>query len=228
MESIASRISGEKLFNLLSEKLSPSPSEYVVLVAAEKKSSPFSILVGTILSQNTNDKNSIRAYISLKQQVGISAKEIVEADIEVIEKSIRTAGLAKRKAETLKRLAQTILEAGGEEILSEMPVDRLRDLLLSIKGVGRKTVDVFLSFYRKAPVFAVDTHAARIAKRWGLVEKNADYDKISRTLLDYFKPERSEEAHRFLIALGRRYCRARKPMCSSCPVNPYCPKIIDD
>jgi endonuclease-3 len=72
-------------------------------------------------------------------------------------------------------------------------------------------------------VFAVDTHAMRIAKRWGLVGEKAGYDEVSKALLEFFGPEKAEEAHRLIIALGRRYCTARNPRCSECPLRDICP-----
>ncbi|MEM4971993.1 MAG: hypothetical protein QXE01_12160, partial [Sulfolobales archaeon] len=78
------------------------------------------------------------------------------------------------------------------------------------------------SVVRGAPYFAVDTHAMRIAIRWGLVSRRS-YEEASKALLEFFGGERAEEAHRLLIALGRRYCRSRNPLCGECPINIYCP-----
>ncbi len=71
-------------------------------------------------------------------------------------------------------------------------------------------------------MFAVDTHAMRVALRWGLARRR-DYMEVSRALLEYFGAERAEEAHRLLIALGRRVCKARSPRCWECPLASYCP-----
>jgi len=145
--------------------------------------------------------------------LGIPEEELVEL--------IRPAGLPRQKARAIRELAKRLLEEGGERILVEKPWRELRSWLLRVPGVGPKTADVFLSFYRGAPVFAVDTHALRIAKRWGLVGEKAGYDEASRALLEYLGP--SDEAHRLLIALGRRYCTARSPRCGECPLRDLCP-----
>lgn len=222
IESIADRISGEEVFRILSQNLSIDRSEYVALVAEDLREGLFSVLVGIVLSQNTNDKNSIKALINLRNKIGLSIDKILGASIKDIGEAIRVAGLWRQKAETIKRLAEEINRLGGEEYLVREDPFVLREKLLEIKGVGEKTVDVFLSLVRKAPVFAVDTHAMRIAIRWGLAKKR-NYREVSQALLRYFGAERAEEAHRLLIALGRRYCKASNPRCAECPLRSYCP-----
>ena len=224
MASIAERASGEEVFRRLSSALKPRWDEYVVLVADRSDGNPFAVLAAIILSQNTSDKNSIRAYQRLRGRLGrVTPEAILSLPEEELIEVIRPAGLPRQKARALREAARRILEAGGEKVLLEMPPEELRRFLLAIPGVGKKTADVFLSFYRKAPVFAVDTHALRIAKRWGLVGPKAGYDEASEALLRFFGPERAEEAHRLIIALGRRYCTARNPRCSECPLRDICP-----
>jgi len=227
LASIAERASGRDVFERLRRSLKPSWREYVVLVADRSDGNPFAVLAAIILSQNTSDKNSIRAYEALRKLLGgrVTPEALLSVPEKALEEAIRPAGLHKQKARTLREAARKILEAGGEKFLAETPPSELRRFLLSIPGVGKKTADVFLSFYRKAPVFAVDTHALRIAKRWGLVGPKAGYDEASRALLEFFGPEIAEEAHRLLIALGRQYCRARSPRCSECPLYDICPRV---
>ena len=222
--SIRDRASGVEVFSILSRSLRVDWRDYTALVAYnDSPRSPFQLLVALVLSQNTSDVNSIKAYRRLKRIVGVDPFSILRADIGEIEEAIKPAGLARRRAETLKSLAKHILDLGGEDILDREEPFRLREILLEVKGVGYKTVDVFLSLYRKAPVFAVDTHAARIARRWGLVGDKASYNEISKALLEFFGSDRSDEAHRLVIALGRTYCRARNPKCSECPLYGLCP-----
>ncbi len=226
-ESIATRINGKELYSILYASLKPRDSDYVVNIAGRvEKDNPFAVLVGIILSQNTNDRNSIRAFLRLKKRLGrITPRSVLSISEDKLAEAIRIAGLHRQKARTIREAAKRIIKAGGEKVLVEKPVWELREFLLSIPGVGKKTADVFLAFYRKAPVFAVDTHAMRIAKRWGLVDAKAGYDEASRALLEYFGSEHVDEAHRLLIALGRQYCRARRPLCNSCPVGRYCPSF---
>jgi len=221
---IAARAGGEEVYRRLAAALKPRWDEYVVLVADREDGNPFAVLAAIILSQNTSDKNSIRAYLRLKERLGrVTPQAVLSITEEELVELIRPAGLPRQKARAIREAARRILEAGGERVLEELPPGELRRFLLSIPGVGKKTADVFLSFYRKAPVFAVDTHAFRIAKRWGLVGPKAGYDDASRVLLEFFGPEKAEEAHRLIIALGRRYCTARSPRCSECPLRDICP-----
>lgn len=222
--SIAERASGREVYERLRSSLQPRSDEYVVLVAAERDGNPYAVLAAIILSQNTSDKNSIRAYLRLRERLGgVTPEKVLSIPEEELVELIRPAGLPRGKARALREAARRLLERGGERYLAEAPPEELRRFLLSIPGVGKKTADVFLSFYRKAPVFAVDTHALRIAKRWGLVGEKAGYDEASRALLEFFGPELAEEAHRLIIALGRRYCRARSPRCRECPLRDICP-----
>jgi endonuclease-3 len=222
LAGIADVISGGEVFRILSEAFRVDVGEYVVLVAHSLGEGAFPVLVSVILSQNTNDRNSIKAFLTLRERVGVRLEDILRASVEDIANAIRVAGLWRQKAETIKRVAEHVARLGGEDFLLREDPFRVREELLKVKGVGFKTVDVFLSVVRRAPVFAVDTHAMRIALRWGLARRR-DYMEVSRALLDYFGAERAEEAHRLLIALGRRVCKARSPRCWECPLASYCP-----
>jgi len=222
LAGIADVISGGEVFRVLSEAFRVDVGEYVVLVAHSLGEGAFPVLVSVILSQNTNDRNSIKAFLTLRERVGVRLEDILRASVDDIASSIRVAGLWRQKAETIKRVAEHVARLGGEDFLLREDPFRVREELLKVKGVGFKTVDVFLSVVRRAPVFAVDTHAMRVALRWGLARRR-DYMEVSRALLGYFGAERAEEAHRLLIALGRRVCKARSPRCWECPLASYCP-----
>ena len=214
--------SGNRVYEVLKKSVGYSEDEYVVLVARKMSSNPFLLLVSIILSQNTSDKNSIKALKRFVEMVGTNCTDVVKTPRNVIEEAIRPAGLYKQKTDTIIRLASEICKV-GEDFLLKAPIDEVRRFLKSVKGIGNKTIDVFLSVARKAPVFAVDTHAMRIARRWGLVGDRASYEEVSKALLRFFGEDKAEEAHRLLISLGRRYCTARKPRCRECPLREACP-----
>lgn len=225
MRSIAERAPGSEVLERLRRALNVDWRRYTALVAERSGEGAFPVLVGVILSQNTNDRNSIKAFMNLKERVGVKLSDILEASVNDIAEAIKPAGLWKQKAETIKAAAEAINALGGEKFLLEEDPKRLRETLLSVRGVGAKTVDVFLSVVRKAPFFAVDTHAMRIALRWGLSDKRS-YDRVSRVLLEYFGPGNAEEAHRLIISLGRTYCTARSPRCPECPLTDICPSSL--
>jgi len=214
---------GWRVLEVLRASLRPERRDYVVLAAMDDYGGPFAVLAAIILSQNTTDRNALRALERLAREVGLDPESVASAGVERVAEAIRPAGLQEQKARALVELARRLLEAGGERVLEEWDPGRVRGFLLSIPGVGPKTVDVFLAAYRGVAVFAVDTHARRIAARWGLARRGARYEEVSRALLEFFGGENADEAHRLLIAFGRAYCRARRPRCDVCPLRSVCP-----
>jgi len=222
--SISDSLTGKEVYKILLGSLSEDWREFVVLVADKLGGNPFSVLVAIILSQNTNDKNSIRAYESLKEAINVITPEsILKLSEDDLARIIRPAGLHKQKARAIRALASRLLEVEGEEYLLNVDADQLRKFLTSLPGIGSKTADVFLSFYRGVEVFAVDTHARRIAIRWGIARPGASYDEVSSALKRFFSGVSLEKAHRLLIVFGRTYCRARRPRCPECPLRKACP-----
>ena len=184
----------------------------------------FSILVATILSQNTSDKNSWRAFQRLREKVGVSPGSLSKASIHEVEEAIRPAGLYRVKAPRIISIARIVSsELGGNlRRILELPLGQARRRLLEIPGIGPKTADVLLLFAARKPVFPVDTHVARVSKRLGLVEAGAGYEEIRRVLECMFDPEDYALAHKLLIMHGRSYCRARNPRCNACPLRNLC------
>jgi len=199
------------------------PEDYVVHVA-RGLGGPFLVLAGIILSQNTSDKNSIRALRRLVEEVGPRPEDILRAGTGAVESAVRQAGGYRRKARAIVELARLVVEKGGEEWLLREEPARLREELSRIEGIGPKTIDVFMAFMGRERVFPVDTHARRIAYRWGLVPSpGVSYEKVSGALAEFFEGHNYEEAHKLLIAFGRAYCRARAPRCGECPLRECCP-----
>ncbi len=219
---------GKRVIQLLEKSgLEIREDEFVSLTARKLNGNPFALLVAIIISQNTTDKAAIKAYKRLNEVLGgrVTPEKIVELGQERIEEPLRPAGLSKQKAKWIYEAAKAILDNGGERILTEKPPGELRQILLKIPGIGKKTVDVFLSQVRGEQVFAVDTHARRIAKRWCLEETN-NYDRISKAFSKFFKGEDLVKAHKLIIALGRKWCIARKPKCEECPLREICPYAV--
>ena len=212
-------VDGKTAYRILKGVLSIRPEDFAALHALPD--GPYGILVAVILSQNSNDKNTIRAYERLKEATSLDPERVLSLG-EGLKEIIRPAGMVSQKSQAIIGLSRLVLER-GVEFLERGDPDEVRRALTSIRGIGQKTVDVFLSLYRKVPVFAVDTHARRVATRWGLVRRGASYEEVSRALLEFFGPDVADEAHRLVIAFGRRYCRARNPRCDECPLSQYCP-----
>jgi endonuclease-3 len=185
---------------------------------------PFERLVSTILSQNTSREATILGFENLRRRFQVSPQVLAEADLEEIKECIRPAGLYNTKAPRIKELARVIVDEYGGDVdeFSRMPTDMAREHLMKIPGIGYKTADVFLSIVAGGENFAVDTHIARIARRWKLVGGNDGYEKTRSAYEAVIPPERRRRAHIALIDFGREICRARAPRCADCPVFGEC------
>jgi endonuclease III len=186
---------------------------------------PFETLIATIISQNTADINTERAFEQLTKQYEITPVTLAKADIAKLEGCLFVAGLYKSKAKTIKSVSKVIVEKFGgslDSILS-LPLEQARKALLELCGVGPKTADVVLLFSANTPTVPVDTHVNRVSKRLGFAPPDSDYDTVRQNLQAAFEPKDYLTLHLLLISLGRAYCRARKPLCPRCPVNSYCP-----
>ena len=179
----------------------------------------------TILSQNTADRNTARAFEALSKRFEISPEALAKAELDQIEEAIKVSGLYKSKAKTIKQAATTILEKyhGTLKPMLSLPLDEARKTLMQFPGVGPKTADVVLLFSASQPTIPVDTHVNRVAKRLGFAPENGDYEVVRMSLQSLYEPSDYLAVHLLLIAHGRRYCKARKPLCAECPVNAECP-----
>ncbi len=191
---------------------------------------PFETLIVTVISQNTASRNTARAFENLSKQFEISPEALSKASIEGIEEALKVAGLYRNKARTIKKLANIVLErfGGSLNFIFETPLEQAREKLLELPGVGPKTADVVLLFSAQKPTLPVDTHVNRVTKRLGLVDVKANHEEVRRGLQQLFDPEDYYAVHVLLILHGRRFCRARNPLCSRCPFNQWCPSRRDE
>jgi len=189
------------------------------------KVDPFETLIVTIISQNTADVNTERAFEALSKQFEIAPQALAEAEISEVEACLRVAGLYQAKAKAIKASSKIILEKFGGSLASvlSLPLNEARKRLMELPGVGPKTTDVVLLFSANKPTIPVDTHVNRVSKRLGLTPTNGNYEAVRLSLQKIFEPKDYLLVHLLLIAHGRRYCKARHPCCHICPVYDYCP-----
>jgi endonuclease-3 len=182
------------------------------------------VLISTILSQNTSDTNSGRAFESLMHAFN-GWDAVANARIGTITKSIKSGGLAKIKAKYIKEALCQIYDDFGRYDLSSLkkvPIDKSLQYLTALNGVGEKTAACVLLFAFCKKIMPVDTHVHRVTKRLGLVPKNADRQKSfqfwfgKKSIVDYYS------FHLNLVRHGRITCLARKPMCGHCVLNKQC------
>jgi len=186
---------------------------------------PFKTLIITLISQNTASKNTAMAFESLSKRFKIIPEVLANAEASQIEECLKMAGLYRNKAKTIKQLSRMILEKfnGGLKPVLSLPLEEARKALLQLPGVGPKTADVVLLFCSETPTIPVDTHVNRGAKRLGLVPARGDYETVRIPLQSLYDPKDYLAVHVLLILLGRKYCKARNPLCKQCPLNAFCP-----
>ncbi|MFQ5951303.1 MAG: endonuclease III domain-containing protein [Candidatus Geothermarchaeales archaeon] len=198
--------------------------DFAVPRSARGGRTAFETLVVTLLSQNTNDRNTRRAYENLRSSVSIEPQEILKADVETIEDAIRVGGLYRTKTKALKALSSEVLERfrGDLDTVLNLPLDEAREILMSLPKIGPKTADVMLLFLRGRATVPVDTHVNRVSRRLGLAPPKSGYEAVRQSLMGLFRPEDYLDLHLLLIAHGRKVCQARKPRCPECPVAELC------
>lgn len=188
-------------------------------------SEPLDELVRTILSQNTTDLGSGEAFRRLKERFP-GWEDVRNAESADLEDSISVGGLARTKAACIKALIGELYKAHNEvslSFMSNMTDGEAFDYLMKFRGVGPKTAACVLMFALCRPVFPVDTHVHRIAKRLGLVEQSADAEK-AQGLLGRIVPEDCVYSlHVNLVKHGKRVCRAGNPKCGLCVLVRECP-----
>ena len=191
----------------------------------EAKRNPFETLIVTIISQNTADRNTARAFEHLSKRFEIKPEVLAKVENSQIEESLKTAGLYRNKAKTIKQVSRIILESfhGSLQPILSLPLEEARKTLMALPGIGPKTADVVLLFSARQPTIPVDTHVNRVAKRLGFAPANGDYEAVRTGLQSLHNPHDYLAVHVLLIAHGRRFCKARRPLCEQCPVNMHCP-----
>jgi endonuclease-3 len=185
---------------------------------------PLDELVMTILSQNTSDRNSGRAYRALRQAFP-SWPTVIDAPTTAVYEAIKPAGLGNIKAPRIQQTLRRIQERTGAlslDVLDAMPLDEARAWLLGLDGIGPKTAACVLMFALGRPALPVDTHVHRVSLRLGLIAPRVSAEKAHALLEAALPPEAVYAFHINLIQHGRLICHARNPACGRCPVAAIC------
>jgi endonuclease-3 related protein len=187
----------------------------------------FEIMIGAILTQNTAWKNVEQALQKLDRQNAIRPKEIIAMHHEQLSTLIRSAGYYNQKAERLKIFSQFLIKNPTQE-LSKKETLKLREQLLSIKGIGPETADSMMLYALDKPIFVIDAYTKRIMSRIGLCSQNITYEEaqkmMHKTLMgnDAKQNIRTyQEYHALLVELAKKHCRS-KPECTGCPIKSIC------
>ena len=193
-------------------------------VTEAERIDPVDLLVATILSQNTTDKNSLKAFGNLKSSY-LDYESLLSAPEAQIEEKIRMGGLAEMKSNRIKAALEKIkADAGSIDLgfIGEMDLREARDYLLSLRGVGPKTAAVVLLFAFHKATMPVDTHVFRVSKRIGLVPENSIIKEAQAVLEKKTPLDKYISLHINLIRHGRLICKARNPIHSDCALRDIC------
>jgi len=202
--------------------------EYGLPRWAHEKHRPVDTLIGTILSQNTSDKNSGPAFDALKRRYS-KWEQVLHADTRQLANVIRHGGLPQLKAKRIRGVLAEVKSRNGAITLSplaKMKPTEAREWLMSIPGIGPKTAAVTLIFGFGMPLFPVDTHIFRLSKRLGWIGKNENYERAHEILDGLVQDSKKMSLHINLIMHGQRTCTARKPKCGECVLNKICPSAF--
>lgn len=184
--------------------------------------SPFEVMVGAVLTQNTNWKNVEAAIRNLKAAALLSPASLNRASHAQVALCIRPAGYYNIKARRLKNLVSWLCARfdGKIQAMSKADTALLRQELLGVHGIGPETADSILLYALDRPVFVVDAYTYRIFTRHGLVPENSDYAEIQAYFESCLPRDAAlfNEYHALLVRLGKEFCK-KKPLCNACPLS---------
>ncbi len=179
-----------------------------------RHANPFQLLVATILSAQCTDKQVNSVTTDLFNHLK-TPRDFASVSNEALEELIRPTGYFRNKAKNIKNCSKSLLEKYGGQVPQTL------DELVKLPGVGRKTANVVLGSAFNIPGIVVDTHVARISKRLGLTKSNNPV-KIEYDLMEIIPRENWNVFSLQLIYFGRAICKARNPLCPTCPIYDLC------
>ena len=186
---------------------------------------PLAELILTVLSQNTADTNSGRAFTQMLRRYS-SWEAVAAAPPEELVATIQIGGLAQQKAPRIQAILLAVRERSPDwdlGFLGELPLEKARTWLRALPGVGPKTAACVLLFALGRPALPVDTHVERVSKRLGLIPERLTAEQAHAALEAVVEPGAYYRFHMLLIKHGRRTCTARRPACGRCPLAAICP-----
>lgn len=185
--------------------------------------SQFEIMVGAILTQNTNWNNVERALDNLKRAGALDPDTILATHHKRLASWLRPSGYFNVKSKRLRNLCRWLVENGGVRELQRMQTPVLRSALLSVYGVGRETADDILLYAFDRPVFVIDAYTRRIFSRIGLIQGHEDYDVIRDMFESKLRgqPPDYKEYHALIVLHGKTVCRPA-PYCEQCCIRKIC------
>ncbi len=186
---------------------------------------PLEILVGAVLTQNTNWGNVSKAIANLKREELLALDALVQLPTPALAEKIRPSGYYNLKAARLQNLLRHIAKSAGsvEEYFNGRETATLREELLAIKGIGPETADSILLYAGNKPTFVVDAYTHRILNRHGLAADESDYHELQALFLDHLPEDVPlfNEYHALIVCTAKEFCRKSDPRCDTCPLKGF-------
>ncbi|KAB2892114.1 MAG: endonuclease III domain-containing protein [Desulfobulbaceae bacterium] len=183
------------------------------------------IVVGAVLTQNTNWTNVRKAIANLQAAGLLDFALLFDLPLSVLAEYIRPSGYYNIKAKRLKNLLLMVGDRyqGDLELLLADETGRARKNLLSVQGIGPETADSILLYAGGHPVFVIDAYTHRIFSRHGLVAEEAGYHEIQEDFERHLPRDAGlyNEFHALIVMLGKHYCKKTNPLCGSCPLRGF-------
>lgn len=183
---------------------------------------PFEVMVGAILTQNTNWGNVEKAIGNLKRQGVLDPHAMLRLAPESLAELIRPAGYFNIKTQRLRNFLSYFVETYGGDVglMRERTLSTLREELLAVKGIGRETADSILLYALEKPSFVIDAYTHRVLSRHFLITEETDYDEMQQLMMSSFPEDvpHYNEYHALFVRIGKEFCKP-KPQCENCPLN---------
>ncbi len=194
--------------------------------------SPFEVVLGVVLTQNTSWNNVEKALENLRNCGPLTPGFIWGMSTAALEAAIRPSGFYTQKSKRLRNVLAYLAEKAGQDAPPDDPslawlrngdLPALREELLGIKGIGRESADSILLYALEKPSFVVDAYTYRILHRHGFVGEESDYAEMQDLLTSALPPDVAiyNEYHALIVRAGKNFCRKSKPLCHACPLKDY-------
>ncbi len=186
--------------------------------------SPFEIMVGAVLTQNTAWSNVERAMANLKQARALTPQAIAAAPHRQLAAWLKPSGYFNIKASRLRAFCEWLLQQGGVTTLRRWPTAKLRAALLAVHGIGPETADDILLYAFRRPVFVIDAYTRRILSRLGMIAGDEPYEALREMFESRLGADETlfNEYHALIVAHAKDICRPR-PRCGECCLGTLCP-----
>ncbi len=188
---------------------------------------PFEVIVGAILTQNTSWTNVERTIANLRRERLLTPLALERVPFARLSRLIRSSGYFRQKTKKLKAFVRFLRAeySGSLTRMFQTPTPELREKLLAVHGIGPETADSILLYAGRKDVFVVDAYTKRVFSRHGFVPPDVPYEEL-RSLIESALPRdvsRYNEFHALLVQVGKNWCRPRDPRCAECPLGVFLP-----